>query len=119
MYLCAIAVRCLYFALRLIGTCRKGRIGMECAETKSQFFREIRLIILLVHNELQTNYADLIREVLDYRDWYEFLLFYQPGWRKQKRTDEPGFQQIQRRRKGNGHVRTVVRFRIGPVPKGG
>ncbi|WP_087065670.1 TIGR02680 family protein [Intestinibacillus massiliensis] len=27
--------------------------------------------------ELQTNYADLIREVLDYRDWYEFLLFYQ------------------------------------------
>lgn len=27
--------------------------------------------------ELHTNYADLIRAVLDYRDWYEFLLFYQ------------------------------------------
>lgn len=39
-------------------------------------------------NELQTNYADLIREVLDYREWYEFLLFYQrDGESKKELTD--------------------------------
>lgn len=39
-------------------------------------------------HELQTNYADLIRTVLDYRDWYEFLLFYQrDGEGKRELTD--------------------------------
>ena len=38
--------------------------------------------------ESQANYADLIREVLDYRDWYEFLLFYQrDGENKKELTD--------------------------------
>ncbi len=39
-------------------------------------------------NDLSVNYADLIRSVLDYRNWYEFILYYRHAdGKKQELTD--------------------------------
>ena len=42
-----------------------------------------------VLQEKMTSYADLIRDVLDYRDWYEFHLLYQRNGDPRKRADRP------------------------------
>ena len=40
------------------------------------------------------NYADLIRSVLDYRDWYEFHLYYQRGEDSKKELTDRAFNRF-------------------------
>ena len=47
-----------------------------------------------VEQGIGVNYADLIRSVLDYRDWYEFHLYYQRGEDSKKELTDRAFNRF-------------------------
>ena len=67
---------------------------------------------------LAVNYADLIRSVLDYRDWYEFHLFFYRGDSGKKELTDRAFNRFSGGEKGYGDVCAAVRFGLRTVYKG-